>query len=335
MKKAFFFTLSVISMLTILFSVILLSHQLVLNPAQFLAFEKVSYAWSDISEDLSGASGLNATKVENVLNVQDELPASSNVSNILSTYISFVRRFYNSSDLTIGLYSPAGQEIIDFNCFGKNNCNDDVIQFHVLPFNITFQYPDLNKKQRDIVCYADGGDSFPTCDFTAAKSLGISINLTQMNFSCDPGIYNNCTHANIEWNNNFNPVFGCTSGVNCINYTLTIRDAASRVYTCRGIYGANSGNTKRVNCDAGTWKWDEEKEAVLQIKSPPCNVDLKFGHDGRFRIETTAPGGATCDVDMSSDFSFVFNTSDFYMDFSTELMVRDQLLNYSAKTSIQ
>ncbi len=336
-SKGFFFTLSVISLLTVFFTLILLSSQLRQTPVPLLVFEKVTYSWEDISEGIPIASGINAVKVDNMLTIQDELPATHNVSKTLSTYFSFVRNFYNNStNLYVALQSPTGQEITnDFSCFGKKNCNDDIVQFHVLPFNLTYQYPSLDKRQRDVVCYDEEKEGFPKCDFTKTSALNISINLTSINFSCDPGIYGDCTQADMEWDPDFDKVFGCTSGANCINYSLTIRDAASHVYACRGVYGPNSGNTKRVNCDASTLKWHEDSEATFQIKSSSCKVYVKFGHSGRFRVEGTAPGGASCDINMSTSASFTFNTSDFYLDFSSDLLVRDPSLNYSITAPIQ
>lgn len=334
-RRAFFFTISVISLAVLMLLTLSLYQQVKLDPAPFLLSEKMTYSWEDVSEDLSGAAGVNVTKIENSLRVIDEFPAPRNFSSTLATYASFVQRFYNGSDVSIGFYSSTGQAITDFSCFGKRDCGDATVQFHILPFNITYQYPDLNKRELDVACYEQADNGFPACDFSHVRALNISINLTAMNFSCDPAFYNNCTHSNLEWNNDFDKVFGCTSGAGCINYTLTIRDNSSRVYSCGGVYGANSGNTRRVNCNASTLSWLENNEAVLSIKSSPCQIDLRFGNDGRFRVQSSAPASGNCNVNMSIDSLFTFDTSDFWADFSTEMLVRDSLANYSVRTAIR
>ena len=335
MKKGFFFTISVISLAVLMILTLSLYQQIKLNPTPFLLAEKMTYSWEDVGEDLSSAAGVNVTKVGNSLEVIDELPASRNFSSTLAAYASFVQRFYNSSDVSIAFYSSTGQPITDFSCFGKKDCSDNEVNFHILPFNITYQYPDLNKKQLDVVCYKQADNGFPACDFSHARALNISINLTAMNFTCDPSVFNNCTTSSIEWNNDFDKVFGCTSGEGCINYTLTIRDNNSKVYTCQGVYGSNSGNTRRVNCNAGTLNWLENDEAVLSIKSSPCEIDLRFGKDGRFRVQSSAPASGNCDVNMTTDSLFTFDTGDFWPDFSTEMLLQDNFANYSVRTAIR
>ncbi len=334
-RRAFFFTISIISMAVLMLLALSLYQQVKLNPTPFLLAEKMTYSWEDVSEGLSAAAGVNVTKIENSLNIIDEFPASRNFSSTLAAYASFVRQFYNGSDVSIGFYTSTGQEITDFSCFGKKECSDNEVQFHILPFNVTYQYPDLNKKELDVVCYKQADDGFPACDFSHVRALNISINLTAMNFSCDPAIYNDCTNSDIEWNNDFDKVFGCTSGESCINYTLTIRDNSSKVYRCQGVYGSNSGSTRRVNCNAGTLNWRENTEAVLSIKSSPCQVDLRFGNEGRFRVQSSAPASGNCNVNMTMDSLFTFDTGDFWADFSTEMLVRDNFANYSVRTAIR
>ncbi len=331
-RRAFFFTVSIISLAVLMLGALFIYHQAVLSPVPALLAEKVVYTWEDIGEDLSSAAGINVTKVENLLEVMDEFPAPDNYSGTLANYASFVQQFYTSSDVSLGFYAANGQAITDFSCFGKRTCSDNVVQFHILPFNITYQYPDLNKKQLDVVCYEQADGGFPACDFSHVKALNISIRLTAMNFTCYPSVYNNCTHSNIEWNS-FDKVFGCTSGDGCINYSLTIQDNNSRTYKCQGVYGSNSGNTRRVNCDAGTFDWRENNEAVLSVKSSPCQIDLRFGNDGRFRVQSSAPASENCNVNLTMDTRFTFDTVDFWPDFSTELLIRDNFANYSAQAA--
>ncbi|MFH1247167.1 MAG: hypothetical protein V1644_02185, partial [Candidatus Micrarchaeota archaeon] len=147
-------------------------------------------------------------------------------------------------------------------------------------------------------------------------------------------IYNNCTSDDIEWNNDFDKVFGCSEEVGCVPYTLNIRDNNSRVYTCQGVYGSNSGNHKQVNCDAFTLDWYEDKEAKLAIKASPCRVNLKFGK-GRFVIEGKDVVDQDCDINMTTNVAFNFTTSSFWTDFSTQMIVRDNLNNYSAETAVR
>ncbi len=337
MKKlrGFFFTASVISVVSFMLFAAFLYQQAKFDPSPLLLAEKVTYSWEDIAEDLSKADGFNATKSGNTLSVVMDLPSSKNISQELSTYANFTQSFYAGPDTSIGFYSADGQQITDFSCFGKKNCNDNTVQFHILPFNMTYSFPDLTKKQLDIVCYDHVKDGFPVCDSTHIRALNISINLTAMNFTCNPSIYNNCTQNDIEWDTDFDEVFGCTSGTGCINYSLMIRDNNSKTYNCQGVYGANNGNTKRVNCDATTFNWLENDETVLTIKSSPCQVRLRFGNEGRFRVESTAPASENCNINLTLQSMFVFDTTNFWTDFSTQLLVRDNLANYSIKTQVQ
>ncbi len=314
--------------------VISLTNQTERSPVPLLLVQKVAYTWEDVMERISSASGVDFTKTENVLSMRDELPAAFDVPTYVGRYVSFVQQFYSSSDVAIKFYSSEGEEITDFSCFGKQHCNDDEVQFHILPFNMTYAYPDWSKRLLDVICYATSREGFPACDFSA-QSLEVEINLTGINFSCNPSVYNDCTTDDIEWNNDFDKVFGCTSGVGCIPYSLTIRDNSSRVYACQGVYGGNSGNTKRVNCDASTLNWFDDKEAKLTIKASPCNAIFKFGKHGRFRAEGKTPSEGDCDAGMATNVQFVFNTTDFWTDFSTQLEVRDTFVNYSVKTAVR
>ena len=333
--KGFFFTLSIISLAAALILAASLSREMRINPVPFLLSEKVSYSWEDISEDLTSATGVNSTQNGNLLDVIVELPSQANATASLNNYISFIRRFYNSTDLSVKFFSPTGEEVTDLSCFGKKQCSDNNIQFHIMPFNITYSYPDWSRKQLDVVCYQSPKDGFPACDFSQTNSINISINLNRINFTCDPSVYNNCTTSDIQWNSDFDKVFGCTSGVGCINYTLTIMDNNSRVYRCSGVYGDNSGTTKRVNCGAGTLDWYNEKEAKLTIKASPCHVDFTFGANGRFSVEGKDTNNQACDINMTVDANFNFTTSNFWTDFSTEMLVRDELANYSIRTPVR
>lgn len=334
--RGFFFTIVIISLAVTMLLALSIQQQLQTSQLPFLFAGKVVYAWEDISEDLNSATGINATKVDNTLDIMDELPAQRNFTDSINTYVSFVRRFYNSSDLSVGFYSQNGQQLVDFACFGKKQCSDNNIQFHVMPFNMTYTYPDWNKRQLDVVCYQSAQDGFPACDFSAVRSVNISINLTAINFSCNPSVFNDCDHDDIEWDNDFDDVFGCTSGLGCINYTLSIRDNNSHVYRCQGVYGDNTGNHKRVNCNEGTLNWHHSKEAKLTIKASPCHVNFEFGKDGRFRIEGKDQNEQNnCNVNMTTDILFNFNTSSFWTDFSTEMLIRDELANYSVRSPVR
>ncbi|MFH0714021.1 MAG: hypothetical protein V1722_05635 [Candidatus Micrarchaeota archaeon] len=333
MKKGFFFTLSALSLAFVIFTAIALSQQTEVDPVPLLLSEKVSYAWEDVSEDILGVSGVNITKNDTVLILQDELPAPRDVPDYLGRYVSFVKQFYNTSDLNVYFYSGEGELISDFACFGKKSCTDNAVQFHILPANMTYTYPDWNKKLLDIVCYNTARSGFPACDFTPVTGLNISINLTAVNFSCDPSVWNDCTKDEIQWDH-FDKVFGCSSGVGCIPYYLTIRDASGAVYSCQGVYGSNGGNTKEVNCDEGTINWYENDEAKLTFKSQ-CRVTLKFGNHGRIRIEGKDVDDRDCDVNMTTDIRFTYNNSAFWTDFSTQMQVTDNYGNYSAMDVIR
>ncbi len=331
--RGFFFTLSILAFVLVILSAGILTQSAVINVVPFLSAEKVTYAWEDVSESIISVSGVNVSKNGNELDIQDELPSSRNLPDFIGRYVSFVRQFYNSSDLNVDFYSGEGQLISDFNCFGKKNCGDNAVQFHILPANMTYTYPDWNKKLLDVVCYDTPQNGYPACDFAPITGLNISINLTAVNFSCDPRVWNDCTKDEIQWGK-FDKVFGCSSGVGCIPYSLTIRDANGLVYSCQGVYGSNGANTKEVNCDEGTINWYDDDEAKLTFKSQ-CRVTLKFGNHGRVSIEGKDVNDQGCDVNMSTDIRFTFNNSNFWTDFSTQMLVRDISSNYSAQDSIK
>lgn len=318
----------IVSILSLLALTLMQQHVFTAREVEeFLMFEKVSYVWGDVTVEFVNQLDVNVTKINDTLIIDDELPAPRNVVESLDDYFRFIRQYYNSSDVLVGLYSSDGSEITNFSCFGKKKCSDDEVAFHIIPYNISYVYPDWNKRFLDIEC--DKKD----CNISVVDQLNISINFTNTNFTCNPAIYNNCTKNDIQWNS-FDKIFSCKKkDAGCITYNLTVRDASGQVYSCQGVHGDDKGDTKEVNCDSDVLHWYDGDEAVLNFKINPCNIKLHFGKS-RFRVEGKDASNNDCDANMTISTVFDFDSSSFSTDFISELQVRDAYRNYSVEQDV-
>jgi len=203
----------------------------------------------------------------------------------------------------------------------------------VTPFNITYQYPDWGKNQIEIICKTSTN---PPCTFAYVQAIRLAFNLTDLNFSCDPSIWGNCTNSNFNWGQ-FTKVFGsgaCTGQQACllVDYELNVTDSQGKLYRCPGTYGPDQGNTRDVNCPETTWNWYDPDSATLSIKSNPCWVKLYFGSDGDFLIKGSQPNSENgCNFTADTLTKFEFNTSNFSFNAPSLLSVRDLAWN-SSKT---
>jgi len=327
--RGIFFTIAMFSLLSVLIFAIMAQRETVERSHQsFLLVEKATYAWHDISEDIRDVTDLNVTQLDKILNINDVLPAEKDIAAVASGYASFIRANYTSPDLKVSFQTSEGEEITDFSCLGKKKCSDKNIQFSVLPFNITYGYPDWNKKLLEINC---GQNGLP-CSFAYVQWFNITINLTNSSFTCNPQAYNNCTSGDIEWSE-FDKVFSCSgSNQECVNYSLRVIDASGRVYACPGVYGDDNGNTKKVNCNSAVLNWIDDKTANLVFKIPSCQLKLSFGKKGLFKIKGDKDDN-DCDPYVNTSVTFTFNTTNFTTNFASILVVTDTLLNNS-KTSV-
>ena len=334
MKRGLVFSIIAVMLLNLLFGLALFQTR---SSFGLEVSKKVVYTWDDVREDLFVITGLNAFKEEKNLSIYDKLPAEVTVSEALDSYFDFIRDYYKEENLEITLLDSGGIPITDYDCFGRidsdgdGDCSDEDVYYKIVPFNITYGYPDWTKRQLEITCRKPD-----PCDFSPVQKIELEFNLTSVNFSCYPSIWNNCTNSDIQWNQ-FDKVFGegaCTGGEDCLKrpYNLTIRDSKGEVYKCKGSYGDDVGQRRNVNCPEEVWNWYDSSEATLTIKSNPCWVKLKFGDDGHFMIEGTQPqGGDSCNFSMDTFVFLEFNTTDFQFNLPSQLRVRDLGWN-SSKT---
>ncbi|MFH1056276.1 MAG: hypothetical protein V1717_00545 [Candidatus Micrarchaeota archaeon] len=303
----------------------------------FSIAKKAVYTWDDVREDLLMLTGLHVVKEEENLTMYDNIPPHFPVAQSLQAYNNFIQDYYKEKNWEIRILDSGGTPITDFNCFAKQNCEEDKVVFTIKPFNITYEYPDWSKNQLDIVCKTS---SSPPCSFNSVQRINLSFNLSSINFSCTPSIWDNCTNADFDWGQR-DKVFGsgaCSGGEPCLlkPYNLSIIDSQNKVYSCPGVYNdGNPANEKQANCPETVWNWPDSSTATLTIRSSPCWVKLEFGDGGHFLIRGTQPNSdSDCSFALDSVVNLQFNTTDYVVDVPSLLRVRDLGWNESKTQKI-
>lgn len=299
MKRGLFFTLTVITLFSLLF--LLASNRLLASSqgselAEIARLRKVAYSWDDVNEDLERVGNSTITQSGNNLSISDWLPAPHDLASSLLAYSLFIQNYYQTPELNFTFLSPSGA-VMPLSSLGP--------PLQVLPYGINYSYPDYGKNELFI--------KVPAANFSAFRQLHANITLPEHWFN--ENVANIASDPCSFWS----PLQACNPGTtNCLNFTARIVDKNGTLYEsgegCKYLNADQNSNMQlNLNYSGGSNAWIKvlvgRLDDLLDVKLQNANIS----------INTT----------------MVLNSSEFSANFPASLRVLEPSSNASKSDSLK
>ncbi|MBI4399215.1 hypothetical protein HY570_00560 [Candidatus Micrarchaeota archaeon] len=324
-KKGFIFTIVTLLLFLILLTlaISIKSSSLEQSEAtkQLSTARKVILAWQDITEDFTTAFGIRIQRNGTQLTIYDTLPASGGGLEYLRRYFNFSRDFYSTGEIDITFLDSNN------NTINISSISSDIV---ILPFGITYTYPDAGHREREILC--------PEENCSAVSYMNYQYNYTNATFDCNPL---NCTCHKVSMGGcgtgtpdyNWAPnqlILLCLPGDNsCINFSLTMTDSLNRSYQCPGLYCPYTAFTR-------------DKKSTLSVQMTPCWFELQIGgNDGdnqvleEVRLHEPGSPNTLCSTITNTSVTFTFNTTNYTINIPARFRTRDINFNIMKQDDIE
>ena len=262
-----------------------------------ISANRIYYTWRSVSDNMKYALNAYVNKINDTAEINDTLPATSNIVDFLKLYQQFINQTYRDPTIDIRFEDSAGNEV-DLSTL------DPKTLFQIKPMNINYGYLSFGKNEVFI-------RSTPS-NFSFIKKIDLFLKMKNVYFDCDttlsPPSSDDC--------NKWAPYKSCVPGsLYCLEFNLTFQDVNSIIFNFPEHYfDVSSTNSANLNVKNVTGAF---------------SVPIQVGPLGTSDICPSPPPFSKCivlDVDLHNvqvdTFTKVqLNTSDFYINLASILNV--------------
>lgn len=202
------------------------------------------YTADDIKEDIEKIMDLEIIKDGYRAIFIDNLPAAVNIQEFLARYGDFLSQYYTTPDLEVIFLSVSGTRI---------NLEDIPPQVTILPFGITYGYPDYGKRELLVAS--------PTENISAIQRISVYVRLTS----------DFLNESQWQWN----PRVACQPDHPCLTVDLTFDDGYITHEVAEKTFNADGLSKLKVSCGVGDC-WIEVRIGQTGTSDPQSLVNLRL-----------------------------------------------------------
>jgi len=253
--------------------------------ADTISAQRIYYTWHDVADSVNDLLNVHLSKKAEHLQINDSLPATENIEDLLDLYQEFVNQIYGDPTINIDF------EDIDGNKINLSDMDPQSL-FTIEPMNIVYFYPDYGKREMNI-------NADPS-NFSYIDGIEVFIKLKNVYFNC------NLTHpSDPQYCEKWSPdasVSTCEGAAfNCLTLNLTFEDVNSDIFNFETHYfNVDSKSTANLDIKNVTGSY------FITIQVGPLPTVLKVDLHNAM---------ADSVIDM------YLNTSDFYINLPSILNV--------------
>jgi hypothetical protein len=186
-----------------------------------LAGIKTAHTWEDVDEDIGEISDVKITKENQTIAFEDVLPARYDIEEMLDAYEEFITAYYETPALPIKFLSPEDAEI---------ELEDIPSRITILPFGITYGYPDFGKNELNI--------KSPVANLSAIKNTTMTV-----------FVNTSITDTTITWY----PYKACRAKYYCLNFSFSVTDGNKTLISDKTSFDSSRQSQAKISCVGACW----------------------------------------------------------------------------------